>query len=276
MEASDVFLSVVPPRDAEVTARRVLDALAGGAGAEKRKEGGKPLYYVELNAVAPSTSRAIAVLFDELIGRGDVRFLDGAIIGDPPAPLATSAAGDSTSSDDAPKEWRVPLVPTSGPHPLADIPHFGAALSSALGVRHIGPDIGSASGLKMCFASLTKGQTAIAVQSYTTASKLGVLDELRSALSTEQTARFERSLANVPLKAYRFAGEMEEINRTHREESGFGGDMFAGAAEVYRAVAEDTVLGQERVGRRKRGLTVEDFTAAVAEGLETKKRKKAA
>lgn len=267
----DVILSVVPPRDAEATARRVADALAAGARGVQRQEKGEPLYFVELNAVAPSTSRTIAALFDEAARLGEARFLDGAIIGGPPAPVA--AAGTGSTSSETPQEWRVPLVPTSGPHQLSDAPHFGAALSSALNVRHVGPDVGRASGLKMCFASLSKGQTAIAVQAFATASRLGVLDELRAAMGSEQVARIDRSLVAVPPKAYRFVREMEEIARTHREEGGFGGDMFGGAAEVYRAVAEDTVLGREKVGQRKRGLTAEDVAAAVAEGLERKRKK---
>jgi hypothetical protein len=50
-------------------------------------------------------------------------------------------------------------------------------------------------------------------------------------------------------------------------------DMFTGAAGVYRVVAEDTVLGKEKVGKRERGTTVEDVAKAVAEGLEDRKAK---
>lgn len=126
----------------------------------------------------------------------------------------------------------------------------------------------------MCFASLTKGHTAIAIQAFTTAHRLGVLDHLNSAI--EQTlpglkARIEKGVTGMAPKAYRWVREMEEISATHRDEGGFGeveADIFTGAARVYGLVADGTVLGEEKVGRRKRGTTVEDVAGAVAEGLE--------
>ena len=56
-------------------------------------------------------------------------------------------------------------------------------LAAALNSRHISPDVGSASGLKMCFAALHKGLAAITVQSFTTAHALGVLPELQRSLN---------------------------------------------------------------------------------------------
>lgn len=52
--------------------------------------------------------------------------------------------------------------------------------------------------------------------------------------------------------------------------------MFHGAAGVYRAVADDEVLGREKVGKRKRGTTLDDVAAAMAEGLQRKQHKTAA
>ncbi len=54
------------------------------------------------------------------------------------------------------------------------------ALRAVLRCRVVGADVGAASGLKCCFASLQKGYTALAIQSYTTAERLGVLGELRA------------------------------------------------------------------------------------------------
>lgn len=133
----------------------------------------------------------------------------------------------------------------------------------------------------MCFASTSKGLTAIAIQAFTTAQQLGVLGELRQELSSSRApaagllAAAERGLVGMPPKAYRWVREMEEIARTFAEDGGFAAhpSMFAGAAEVYRAVAEDTVLGRERVGDRKRGRDPGDVAEAVAEGLREKRRK---
>jgi len=44
--------------------------------------------------------------------------------------------------------------------------------------------------------------------------------------------------------------------------------VFGRVAEVYRFVAEGTVLGEERTGERGRGTTAEDVAEAVVEGLE--------
>ncbi|KAJ9157965.1 6-phosphogluconate dehydrogenase [Pleurostoma richardsiae] len=268
VQASDVILSVVPPRDAAATAQRVIDAIGAGPATSARSA---PLYFADMNAVAPSTAKLLAGMF--AAADAPVRFLDGCIMGGPPAPKQQPAGEGSTSPSAS--EWSVPLMPTSGPHRLADLP-FGAELSAVLRSRHISDDVGAASGLKMCFASLSKGYAAIAIQAFTTAQRLGVLHELQGALADLAPGRVkatEGALTGMAPKAYRWVREMEEISRTHVEEGGFEPEIFAGAAEVFRAVAEDTVLGLEKVGDRKRGRTAEDVAVAMAEGLEKKRRK---
>ncbi|RYP72196.1 hypothetical protein DL771_004326 [Monosporascus sp. 5C6A] len=274
--ACSVILSVVPPRDAAATAQRIADALALAGPSGRRRSEDEPLYFADLNAVAPSTVKNIAALIEK--SRAPVRFVDGCILGGPPA----AKSGSSSSSSDTAwgKEWSVPSMPTSGPHKLSDIPGYGETLFRVLNMRHIGPSIGAASGLKMCFASTSKGFTALAIQSFTTAHRLGVLDDLRREMRERQPqhlAAVERSVVGMPPKAYRWVREMEEIALTFEEEGGFAPDTFLGAAGVYRAVAEDTVLGEEKTGRRKRGLDIDDvaaaMAAAMAEGLERKGKK---
>ncbi|KAI8630433.1 6-phosphogluconate dehydrogenase [Xylariaceae sp. FL1651] len=267
-EACDVILSVVPPRDAVATAQRIIDAVTG---LFRRSS---PLYFADLNAVAPSTTKSIAALFEQT--RGQVRFIDGAIIGGPPAPKPANSSSEPSGTAQSGTEWKVPSVPVSGPYNVSEIPGFGEKLSSTLNMRHISDEIGAASGLKMCFASLTKGFTSLAIQSFTTAKRLGVLDELQSEVQGLVPAHWkaaERGVIGMAPKAYRWVKEMEEIALTFEEEGGFPQDSFQGAAKVYRAVAEDTVLGEEKVGERKRGLDVNDMATAMAEGLEKKKKK---
>lgn len=265
----DVVLSVVPPRDAEATAQRLVDALQ----LVTRAPGSQPLYLAEMNAVSPRTVKRIAAG----ITAADVpiTLIDGSILGGPPKPKAQDD-GSSSTSDEA--EWTRPLMPTSGPVGLADIPGFGARLAEVLNSRHVGPEVGASSGLKMCFASLTKGFSALAAQSYTTAHRLGVLPELRAAmgeLAPARLAQADGALPGVPPKAWRWVHEMEEIARTHAEEGGFESeDLFRGVAGVFRAMAEDTVLGLEKAGQRKRGRTADDVAAAMAEGLEKKGKKR--
>lgn len=50
-----------------------------------------------------------------------------------------------------------------------------------------------------------------------------------------------------------------------------GQNVFDGIAEVYRTVAEDTVLGEERTEARKRGRTVEDVAEAMVEGVKRRR-----
>jgi hypothetical protein len=224
-----------------------------------------------MNAVAPSTCKKIAALFGSSCG-DSVRLVDGSIIGGPPN-LRPATAGDTNGGKEPTEEnWYLPLMPTSGPHDLSPFPTLAETLNS----RHISPSIGAASGLKMCFASMAKGYSAIAIQAFTTAHQLGVLEDLKwalGAMAPQRVRQTEMSLVGMPPKAYRWVREMEEISLTFAEEAGFEPFLFQGAAGVFRAVAEDTVLGEEKIGRRKRGTTAEDVAAAMAEGLAAKKKK---
>lgn len=264
----DVILSVVPPRDAEDTAQRVIDAMQFVTKEQQ-------LYFADMNAVAPSTIKAM----DKSIKRAQVpvTLIDGSILGGPPKPkeAASSDAGAGASAS-AEGDWDLPLMPTSGPVQVAEIPGYGAKLAETLNLRHISPDIGASSGLKMCYASLSKGFAAIAIQSFTSAQRMGVLEPLRQALQDTAPGRVkqtENALTGMPPKAYRWVKEMEEIAKTHSEEGGFEDYLFKGAAGVFKAVAQDTVLGQEKVGQRKRGRTAEDVAAAMAEGMEKRRKK---
>ena len=124
--------------------------------------------------------------------------------------------------------------------------------------------------LKMCFAATTKGFSAILIQSFTTASSLGVLGDLKKEMrdmNPQALIGAERSLPSIPPKAYRWVREMEEIADTFSEEGGFEERLFLGVAQVYKTMAEDTVLGDERFGDRERGTTLDDLAEAMKEGL---------
>lgn len=275
VQQCDLILSVVPPRDAEATAQRVIDALTAGdkTAATARKS---DLLFADLNAVSPATSKAIAAMFAR--SRVPVRFIDGCILGGSPRLKAAPDAGTNVTAnteDGAHGGWSKPRVPISGPHTLSSLPD-GEALSSLLNLRHVSSEVGAASGLKMCFAALTKGYTAIATQSFATAHSLGIAGELRreaGLLIPAHLAAAERGVPSMVPKAYRWVREMEEIAATMEEEGGWEKNIFAGAAEVYRSVAGDEVLKQERAGKRTRGTTVEDVAAVMAEGLQKKRKK---
>ncbi|OTB06425.1 hypothetical protein M426DRAFT_318836 [Hypoxylon sp. CI-4A] len=273
-QSCSVILSAVPPRDAVATAQRIADALTGPV---RRPADSPPLYVADLNAVSPAKAKRIASLFDKIPA---VRFVDGSILGGPPSlkgDKATSAGTSAVSSfSSALGDWNLPSIPTSGPHKLSDIPGYGEKLFATLGMRHISDDVGAASGLKMVFASFSKGFASLAIQAFTTAKQLGVLSDLQSEMQSVLPHHYklaERGVIGMAPKAYRWVAEMEEIAATLSEEGGFAPDSFIGAAKVYKTVADDTVLGQEKIGKRKRGTTVEDVAEAVAEGLSTKRKK---
>ena len=258
---SDYIVSIVPPRDAIETAQRIVTASSSSAFRHRVN----PLYYLDLNAISPKSARDII----DLIARSspNVRFIDGGIIGGPP----------KANKDDG--TWTCPSIPVSGPHHLSRAEPHGTQLAQALNSKHVNDTIGAATGLKMCFASLTKGFTALAIQSFTTAHNLGVVPELKAHMAQYNPAGLhnaERSLPAMCPKAYRWVHEMREIAETFEADGGFekGESIFEAVAEIYDLVANGTVLGEEVTEERKRGKTAEDVAALVSEGTERRKVKK--
>lgn len=217
VQQADYIFSIVPPRDAVETANRIQDAL-------RNQKPEKEIWYADLNAISPATSRQIAQ--DFVLHAPDVKFVDGGIIGGPP----------SQAQDES---WRKPDIPISGPR----IPNYD--LFETLNMRHIGPLIGAASGLKCCFAALTKGFTALSLQSYTTASNIGVLPELQEYMEIYNVGargKAEKSIVGCTGKAYRWVEEMNQIGECFAAEGGFREQarVFREIASVYESLA-DTV-----------------------------------
>lgn len=177
VSASDYILSIVPPRDALATAKRISIAISALPAAKTT-----PLYYLDLNAISPRSAREIATLFSTSTG---VKLIDGGIIGGPPS-LKYDAEKERVTNDTGTVEdghtWNRPSIPLSGPDKLSDAPVSGEHLAETLNTKHINGAIGSASGLKCCFASTTKGATALCIQAFTTASRMGVLEELKEEM----------------------------------------------------------------------------------------------
>lgn len=173
--------------------------------------------------------------------------------------------------------WNRPSIPVSGPVELRSNPLAGKELTDLLRIRHIAPTIGPASGLKCCFATVSKGFTALAIQSFTSASNLGVLPELKGELERTLPAMFNTAQSGVcamPPKAYRWVREMQEIGQCHEEDGGFEGmNIFNSVAKIYEEVACNEVLGAEKIGERKRGRTIEDVAELMGKGLRKKAKK---
>jgi hypothetical protein len=118
----------------------------------------------------------------------------------------------------------------------------------------------------MCYASLTKGLTALATEALVAGQALGLREAL--AAEVQQLAVYpiiERSIPGMPPKAYRWVGEMEEISQTFAD-LGLPSQMHAGAASMYRFIA-GTILGEEKPGQRQKGQTLEEVIILLTEAL---------
>jgi hypothetical protein len=170
--ASDIVVSVCPPHAALDVAGEV--ASHGFAGV-----------YVDANAVSPNVAAQIDEMFD--------RFVDGSIVGPPPLEAGTTRlylAGDEAA--DVAACWE------------------GSALEPKL--LDAGP--GAASALKMAYAGWSKGSAALLLAMRAYAEAAGVGGDLVTEWSQsmpELVDRVDRVARGVGPKAWRFAGEMEQI-----------------------------------------------------------------
>jgi 3-hydroxyisobutyrate dehydrogenase-like beta-hydroxyacid dehydrogenase len=202
VRVADVVVSVCPP----ASAGDVLDAVVAAAG------DARPLL-VDLNAVSPDTVRRLAVR----AASAGFDVVDGAISGGPPEP------GDDTM---------VYLAGARAAEPAA-LPADG------IRTRVVGDEVGAASGVKMCTASVYKGTTALWAQALQSAHALGVLDVVIDDLGEafpEAVPGAGRRIAVATSKAHRFVGEMEQIAATQAA-AGASAELFTGMAAVYRRLA---------------------------------------
>lgn len=255
---ADYILSIAPQRDTQAIADRVIAA----ATDSNFKERSHPLYFLDLNAVSPRTAREA---YDQFASSApEVKVIDGGIVGGPPR------LKDNGS-------WFCPGFVVSGPHRLHEAVPSGDHLAKTLIVRHINDSIGSASGVKMCFAAIHKGFTALAAQSLTTAHNLGVMSELQEYLTDSPLGAYvNNGLPAMPPKAYRWVREMDEIADCFEIDGGFSREesIFRPIGREYELIANGTELGKEQTDDRQRGKTSEDVAALLSAGIEKRKLKK--
>lgn len=232
--ACELVLSVINPGEALNVARQVAAAMS---------KTGHRIAFADLNAVSPQTARDT----DRLIRDAGGMFIDGGIIGPPPR-----------------GEKDRPRIYVSGPdaYLMEQINHPN------LLVRVMSERIGDASGVKMCYAAMTKGTTALAVELLVAARKLGVEQALEKELRESRNDVFEWQMKNIavmPPKAYRWVPEMQEIAKTFGE-LGLTRQIFEGATDIYTMVAA-TPLGKESPEQaRKKGRNGLDVTREIADG----------
>lgn len=195
-ELCPVIVSVCPPEFAEVLAEQVTNSGFRGM-------------YIDANALAPARKLRMA---DRMEPAG-IRFVDGGIIGLPPA---------------APGETWICL---SGPAASEVATLFSGGRISA---EVVGTEVGRASALKMCFAAQNKGMIAMRTAILATARHYGVMEELKDNWSRRglSPATFDKEIRRAAPKAWRWEPEMHEIAAT-LEAAGMPSDFHRGAGEVY-------------------------------------------
>jgi 3-hydroxyisobutyrate dehydrogenase-like beta-hydroxyacid dehydrogenase len=208
---TEMILSILVPEEALNTARQVAQAV---------RHAGQTTVFVDCNAVSPGTAKAM----DEVVSATGSRFIDAGIIGPPP------------------REPGNTRFYASGPDVelFAELTHFG------LDVRPLGPAIGQASGIKMCYAALTKGMTALATELLTAAYAMGLYKPLIEEFQLSQGDRYramERQVPTMPTKARRWVGEMEEIARTFAD-VGLTSKIHQGAADIYRFIGSTSLADE--------------------------------
>lgn len=203
---ADFFLSICPPSDAPALAEKMAALFAAGSK--------KPIY-VDCNAVSPPTK----VRIGNVILKSGTPFVDVGIIGLPP------------------KEGSSPFLHACGP----DAAKFGALNDFGIKVNVIDGPIGAASALKMSYAGITKGISALGSMMMLAATRAGVAGMLRGELDRSHPAfitNFQRAVPDMFDKAYRFVGEMNEI-------ADFAGEdlqarqMYLAIADFYTRIAAD-------------------------------------
>jgi putative dehydrogenase len=212
---ADFLMSIVPPGDALALAKRLSGVLTA---ANK-----KPIY-VECNAVSPQTMNQIA----EVIAAAGCAFVGAGIIGPPPKPGTTNtkfyAAGPSATE-------------------FAKLNDYG------LIVRLLDGPTTAASALKMSYAGITKGFTALGAAMMLAATRGGSAQALQAELAESQPALLGYLTRQVPgmyQKAYRWVAELDEISsfvgKDYDENA-----MLEAAARFYERIAADVDGGKLEV-----------------------------
>jgi 3-hydroxyisobutyrate dehydrogenase-like beta-hydroxyacid dehydrogenase len=172
--------------------------------------------YLDANAISPATAGEVAAI----VAAGGASYVDGGIIGPPPA---------------APGLTRLYL---SGPRATEVQALFGGTDVDA----RVVPPPGTASTVKMAYASWTKGSAALLLAARALARAEGVEQVLLEEWSLSQPGlekRWEGADRAAAAKGWRWVGEMEEIAAAMaaaRLPEGF----HQAAAEIYSAYPRGT------------------------------------
>jgi 3-hydroxyisobutyrate dehydrogenase-like beta-hydroxyacid dehydrogenase len=182
IERSDIIMSVCPPHAAADIARQVVSGSGSGFSG----------IYLDANAISPATAREVA----GIVEAGGASYVDGGIIGTPPvAPgfirlyLSGPRAGELRDLFDGSLVDARLVDRGAG----SDVGASGAGVSGA-GPIGAGGDVGSASAVKMAYASWTKGTAALLLATRALARAEGVEETLLAEWGISQPGLDERSV----------------------------------------------------------------------------------
>lgn len=224
---ANLVLSILPPGEAMALARTLAASWQAAPSAFA------PPVFVDCNALDVATVKAVG----EVVTASGGRFVDGGIIGLPPQPGAPG-----------------PILYLAGHEAQAVAATLGAL---GLRVQAMEGPVGAASALKMSYAGITKGISAIATLMILGAERAGAGPALRAELEISQKQllqRFSGSLPDMVPKAYRWVAEMREIAQFLGEDAA-GAAVFEGIAQLYARIAADAA------GDRREVKLIEAFAA---------------
>ena len=231
VEQSDLIMSMTVSEAVSSLCRQVADALTAT---------GADTLFAECNAIAPQLVRDLEPV---ITGAGG-RFVDVSIIGGPPRPGYSPhfyASGEQASA-------------------------FEQLNGLGLTVLKLDGEVGQASGIKMCYAAMTKGSWALYSELLMAAELMGLTEPLLAEFQSGQQAvlqRMERTLPTVPARSRRWVSEMEEIRNTFAH-LGMTPHLFEGVAEMYRFIGS-TPLGEEFPESRDRDRTFTETIRQLAQ-----------
>ena len=214
---ADYLLSIVPPGDALALVKRLAPVLT----AANRK----PIY-VDCNAVSPPTVDKI----ETVVATTGCTFVGAGIIGPPPKPGAKNTRFYASG---------------------ADANEFAKLNDHGLIVRVLAGPVATASALKMSYAGITKGFTALGAAMFLAATRNGSAEALKAELAESRPdllGYLSKQIPSMYAKSYRWVAELEEI-------SAFIGDdhaehaMLEAAARLYERIAADVAGDNKETGQ---------------------------
>ncbi|MDA1189443.1 MAG: DUF1932 domain-containing protein [Chloroflexi bacterium] len=228
---ADLIMSILVPAEAAGMAARVAKAIRATKA---------DVYFADCNAIAPQTVKNIE---RNIVSAGG-KFIDGSIIGLPP-------------------DREVTRFYTSGEHA-----HLMDELDGkGIAIRRISDEVGKASAIKMCYAGFTKATSALSIAALAAAEAQGLSDELAAEFEFSQApayAKMQKQIPSLPSKAYRWAGEMDEIAASF-ESVGITPNFHKAAGDVYRRLSRTPFADEspeETDASRDLRQTIAGFVAA--------------